>query len=217
MGARRFGGDLSERTVTLQTHEEDAAHASEPTTLTVHVQTLPSGHFNLTVHTKSGVHAFADVSARLVEEGRAIESVVGGARTRTTIIRQRASATSIGASGSASAAQRLHVFPSGSGATKYTLVVPAPAWINSLASDVASAAGRGVLRAPMPSMVVEVKVGVGERVEPGQAIVVLESMKTETVLRASVSGVVRSVGCAKGEMVEEGRVLVEIADESEDN
>ena len=62
----------------------------------------------------------------------------------------------------------------------------------------------------MPSVVVEVKVKVGDRVEPGQAVVVLESMKTETVLRADSAGVVKAVGCAKGEMVEEGRDLVEI-------
>lgn len=217
MGARRFGGDLAERTVTVQTHDEDTAHPAEPTTITIHVQSLPYGHFNLTVHTPAGAQAFAGVTARLVEHGRVVECTIGGAKTRTTIIRQRAPAASTGTAGSTSATQRLHIFPAGSGSTKYTLVVPAPAWVDSLAGDVASAAGRGVMRAPMPSMVVEVKVGVGERVEPGQAIVVLESMKTETVLRAAVGGVVRSVGCAKGEMIEEGRVVVEIADEGEAN
>lgn len=62
----------------------------------------------------------------------------------------------------------------------------------------------------MPSVVVEVKVVVGDKVEKGQAIVVLESMKTETVLRSEVDGIVRSVGCTKGEQVEEGRQLVDI-------
>ena len=52
--------------------------------------------------------------------------------------------------------------------------------------------------------------------EKGQAVVVLESMKTETVLRAPVDGVIKAVGCAKGEMVEEGREMVAIK-ESEDN
>jgi len=62
----------------------------------------------------------------------------------------------------------------------------------------------------MPSLVVEVKVKVGEAVEKDQAIVVLESMKTETVLRASGKGVVSAIGCKNGEMVEEGRELVGI-------
>jgi 3-methylcrotonyl-CoA carboxylase alpha subunit len=68
----------------------------------------------------------------------------------------------------------------------------------------------------MPSLVVEVRVAVGEWVEKGQVVVVLESMKTETVLRAPVDGIVKGVGCAKGEMVEEGRELVDI-EENEDN
>lgn len=66
----------------------------------------------------------------------------------------------------------------------------------------------------MPSLIVEVKVKLGDRVEKGQAVVILESMKTETVLRAEAAGVVQAVGCKKGEMVEEGRELVDIeADE----
>lgn len=69
----------------------------------------------------------------------------------------------------------------------------------------------------MPSLVVEVRVEVGQRVEKGQAVVVLESMKTETVMRAPADGVVRAVGCAKGEMVEEGRELVDIEEGVEDN
>lgn len=65
----------------------------------------------------------------------------------------------------------------------------------------------------MPSLVVEVKVSIGDRVEKGQPVVVLESMKTETVLRAEVAGVVDAVACAKGEMVEEGRELVNIKED----
>jgi 3-methylcrotonyl-CoA carboxylase alpha subunit len=57
----------------------------------------------------------------------------------------------------------------------------------------------------MPRLVVEERVAVGERVEKGQVIVMLESMKTEMVLRATVDGVFETVRCAKGDMVEEGR------------
>lgn len=104
--------------------------------------------------------------------------------------------------------ERLHIFSDG---YKTTLVLPAPKWLLSLGGDVLSAAAtRGALKAPMPSLVVEVKVKVGDKVDKGQAVVVLESMKTETVLRASVDGVVKAVGCKNGEMVEEGRELIDI-------
>lgn len=62
----------------------------------------------------------------------------------------------------------------------------------------------------MPSLVVDVRVKAGEEVKKGQAIVVLESMKTETVLRAEADGVVGLVKCLKGDMVDEGQELVEI-------
>jgi 3-methylcrotonyl-CoA carboxylase alpha subunit len=70
-------------------------------------------------------------------------------------------------------------------------------------------------RAPMPSLVVEVRVAVGDRVEKGQAFVVLESMKTETALRAPADGIIKAIGCVKGEMVEEGGELVDIEESEE--
>jgi 3-methylcrotonyl-CoA carboxylase alpha subunit len=47
-------------------------------------------------------------------------------------------------------------------------------------------------------------------------VVVLESMKTETVLRADVDGKVTAVGCDKGEMVAEGRELATIEVEGQE-
>ncbi len=73
--------------------------------------------------------------------------------------------------------------------------------------------GFKMIRAPMPSVVVDVRVQVGDEVKKGQAIVILESMKTETVLRAEKEGRVKSIACSKGEMVEEGRELVVFEDE----
>lgn len=94
-----------------------------------------------------------------------------------------------------------------------TLNVVPPKWLTSLGGDVLNTA-RGALKAPMPSLVVELRVKVGDPVEEGQAIVVLESMKTETLLRANVTGVVKSIGCKNGEMVEEGRELVDIEEDT---
>ena len=95
--------------------------------------------------------------------------------------------------------------------------MPVPQWLRALGDETAALAakGGGQVRAPMPSLVVDVKVNVGDVVEKGQALVVLESMKTETVLRANASGAVAIVGCKKGEMVEEGKVLVEVEVEEE--
>jgi 3-methylcrotonyl-CoA carboxylase alpha subunit len=84
----------------------------------------------------------------------------------------------------------------------------------SLSADLDAAKSKGV-KAPMPSVVVNVKVAVGQKVTKGQSIVVLESMKTEIVLRAEKDATVRTVACQKGEMVEEGKELVTFEEEQE--
>ena len=73
------------------------------------------------------------------------------------------------------------------------------------------AAGASVVVAPMPGKVVSVLVSAGDRVEAGQALVVLEAMKMETMLRAEIAGTVGIVGAEPGDMVDAGVVLVELA------
>jgi len=68
----------------------------------------------------------------------------------------------------------------------------------------------GDLEAPMPGRVTAVKVLVGDAVERGQELVVVEAMKMENALRAPVAGTVRAVHASVGEMVAPGRALVEI-------
>ena len=147
---------------------------------------------------------FVSVPAHLVSKDEVFSSV-GGRSLRTTVVSQPPP-SSLPASSSPNTMERLHVFLNGQ---KSTLVLPTPKWLLSLSGDVLGA-GKGALKAPMPSLVVEVKVNVGDKVEKGQAVVVLESMKTETVLRSEVDGFVKVVGCENGEMVEEGRELVSI-------
>ncbi len=74
-----------------------------------------------------------------------------------------------------------------------------------------AAHGAGALVAPMPGRVVALHVAAGDRVEAGQALVVLEAMKMEHTLTAPGPGSVEQVGCAEGVQVEEGVVLVALA------
>ncbi|TBU41264.1 carbamoyl-phosphate synthase L chain, ATP binding domain-containing protein [Dichomitus squalens] len=202
--SRRFAGDVYERTITLQSEEASASPS------TVHIRALSNGRFDVTTHTASGSHTFTNVSAHLASP-TAVTASLDGALVRTTVVSQRPPAN-VPASSGPSTMERLHVFHGG---RKTTVVLPSPEWLLSLGGDVLGAA-KGALRAPMPSVVVEVRVKVGDRVEAGQAVVVLESMKTETVLRAPTGGVVKAVGCQKGEMVEEGRELVDVEPEEGD-
>ena len=74
-----------------------------------------------------------------------------------------------------------------------------------------AAAGASVVVAPMPGKVVRVLVSAGDRVEAGEALVVLEAMKMETMLRAEIAGTVSAIGAEPGVMVDAGVVLVELA------
>jgi 3-methylcrotonyl-CoA carboxylase alpha subunit len=69
---------------------------------------------------------------------------------------------------------------------------------------------QGGLSAPMNGSIVRVLVDVGQTVEAGAALVVLEAMKMEHSIRAPHAGVVKALYCGEGEMVSEGAALVEL-------
>jgi biotin carboxyl carrier protein len=60
----------------------------------------------------------------------------------------------------------------------------------------------------MPGSVVRVAVAVGDEVEHGGTLVVLEAMKMEHTVHAATSGTVSTVAVAEGDQVESGQVLV---------
>jgi len=74
------------------------------------------------------------------------------------------------------------------------------------------APGGGVLRAPMPGLVVRVDVVPGERVQTGVGLVVVEAMKMENELRAPREAVVQAVHVQAGQTVEKGTALVTFAE-----
>ena len=69
--------------------------------------------------------------------------------------------------------------------------------------------------APMPGTIVALKVGPGDRVAAGQALLIMEGMKMELTLAAPVAGTVERVLCAVGDSVEADAVLVDIRPEED--
>ena len=179
-------------------------HADLSDPLHITVETCGSKRYNLLIQTSGGevLGKFDNVDAALANP-KEVHSTLNERLLRTSVISQLPNPHT---APSASNAEKLHVFLNGH---KYTLVIPSPQWLLSLGDEV-RAATKGGIRAPMPSLIVDVKVEAGQAVKKGQAIVVLESMKTETVLRAEEDGTVKFVACKKGDMVEEGKELVSI-------
>jgi biotin carboxyl carrier protein len=90
--------------------------------------------------------------------------------------------------------------------------IPAPLdprdW--SAGASGAVAGGPQQIFAPMPGRVVRVLVGVGDEVEAGQGIVVVEAMKMQNEMRAERAGKVSSIRAAEGATVAAGDVLATI-------
>lgn len=70
-----------------------------------------------------------------------------------------------------------------------------------------TAAGLCEVTAPLPGLLVEVRVAKGQDVEKGAIVVVMESMKMHLALQAPRGGIVRSLHVTPGREVRQGEVL----------
>jgi biotin carboxyl carrier protein len=66
------------------------------------------------------------------------------------------------------------------------------------------------IKAPMPGLVFDIKVQVGDTIAKGDTVLVLEAMKMENMLKAPGDGVIKNIKVNKGEAVEKNQILVEL-------
>lgn len=92
-----------------------------------------------------------------------------------------------------------HVVPSAAPAAAGPTVAP---------SQPAGPAVAGAITAPLPGLVVAVKVQVGQTVAAGQVLAVLEAMKMENDITAPASGVVKEILVEPGTAVAGGQTLL---------
>ena len=88
---------------------------------------------------------------------------------------------------------------------------PKPAPAAPAASQAAVPAGAGTpLKAPLPGTITEIKVQVGQQVNVGDIVLVLEAMKMQNNIEAESAGKITSIVVKPGETVMEGAVLLTI-------
>ena len=67
------------------------------------------------------------------------------------------------------------------------------------------------LKAPMPGLIVDIRVSAGQAVFKGDPLLVLEAMKMENILKAPVDGTVSIIKVNLRDNVQKGQVLVQFA------
>jgi biotin carboxyl carrier protein len=74
-----------------------------------------------------------------------------------------------------------------------------------------AATGAHDITAPMPGTILSIEVQVGQAIEAGQVVCILEAMKMKNPIRASFAGTVSEVAVTAGQAVAHGHVLVRVA------
>ena len=72
----------------------------------------------------------------------------------------------------------------------------------------AASTGKSGVKSPLPGVILDIKVNVGDTVKKGQVIIILEAMKMENNINADKDGKITAINVNKGDFVLEGTDLV---------
>ncbi|KAF2015591.1 hypothetical protein BU24DRAFT_390876 [Aaosphaeria arxii CBS 175.79] len=184
--AAGFGAGYQSREYNLVEIPADGKGASTPTNVQIR-QTAPS-QFDITI----GDRTFSNVSSTLNTSSSNLSSFFPHTRLSTTFIRDE---------------DRLTLFQQG---RQYRLQLALPKWAEKAlgVKDVTNS-----VLAPMPCKVLRVEVEEGTEVKKDQPLVVIESMKMETVIRSPHDGVIKKVVHKAGDLCKAGTALVEFVEQ----
>jgi pyruvate carboxylase subunit B len=82
--------------------------------------------------------------------------------------------------------------------------------LKQLVGQAAQRSEGGIVRAPMPGLVLRLEVEVGQKIALGSGLLVLEAMKMENEIRANAAGVIQQIFVQPGQPVDKGANLIEI-------
>ena len=87
---------------------------------------------------------------------------------------------------------------------------PATTAATPAAAPAAAAVNGHAIKTPLPGVIIDVKVNVGDAVKKGDTVVVLEAMKMENNINAECDGAITGICVAPGDSVKEGTTLLTI-------
>ena len=85
---------------------------------------------------------------------------------------------------------------------------PAAAPAAAPAAKPAASGAKSGVKSPLPGVILDIKVNVGDAVKKGQTIIIREAMKMENSINADKDGKIAAINVSKGESVLEGTDLV---------
>ena len=65
------------------------------------------------------------------------------------------------------------------------------------------------IKAPMPGLILEISVSVGQEVKENDPLLILEAMKMENSFLSPRDGIIKSIAVEKGNAVDKGQLLIE--------
>lgn len=81
--------------------------------------------------------------------------------------------------------------------------------LESMGMSNMNAAKVSELKAPMPGLVLDIKVNVGTEIAKGDPLLVLEAMKMENIIKSPTDGVVKDIKVETSKAVEKNEILIE--------
>ena len=81
--------------------------------------------------------------------------------------------------------------------------------IADMGFSLASSSNISSIEAPMPGLILDINVHVGQEVNEDDALLVLEAMKMENIITAPRQGIIKAIHASKGNPVDRGHMLIE--------
>jgi len=81
--------------------------------------------------------------------------------------------------------------------------------IKEMGFEVGAAKQVNAIKAPMPGLILEISIKVGQEVKQNDPLLILEAMKMENSILSPRAGVIKSITMTKGAAVEKGALLIE--------